>query len=621
MPTIYEETYSNGFGGFPFGGLIHSMGAIRINYNLRNDGKTDDDFLSFGIANGSFLESFPLDVQNTIFEKLSFIVNNGGNCQSFKFSLNSLPDVPLLTYTEYSLKFGSIPRFKGYITKRSVPGEDEDLNFSGYGFFKKIEKTKIKNPDNHLIQSISQSGTTMTINLLPGSLVASAKVGLKIVVKECNETKNNGVFEITSNTTNTIVCLNPSGVTDGGISGIVYILPIEWTESTRIDLLIKKTLSMSLTSSNLVLYDPSVIEETTGYLSAGEVNFEGMEIGKFFDLMRKFLQKKYYIGIDGYGKVFVRIIPTAMIQKLHAGFDFPSGKIRTDEEVAGNLITINRADSKAGKLTGSSIAGIASDPTSVAKYGEEPYSEDIPAHLSNATGQMYADALLAIMKDPVIQGEAPDMPWKWYDFGLYGYVTKSDYYPFIIEDFDSLTGWVTDPDITASIINSRLVNGANSHKLELTADSLNKVHRKEISFRMNSGKNMFFYMFSDVKIKIRFGFGTDSWDENVYEFETFEINRWFPYRATFQGLTKQINHIGFEILSDVDAEVYLDYLNCFSYTALHYELQLDQAEYVIDSHERKVNLKFGDLTRNPSLEQYIAGIKAQAEVAKMMVRK
>ncbi|MDZ4726209.1 MAG: hypothetical protein SH817_08625 [Leptospira sp.] len=621
MPTIYEEAYSNGFGGFPFGGLIYSQGAIRINYNLRNDGKTDDDFLSFGIANGSFLESFPIDVQNTIFQKLSFVVNNGGNCQSFKFSLNSLPDVPLLTYTEYALKFGSIPRFKGYITKRPIPGEDEDLNFSGYGFFKKIEKTKIKNPDNHLIQSVSQSGTTMTLNLLPGSLVASAKVGLKIVVKNCNESKNNGVFEITSNGTATIVVLNPSGVTDSSISGVVYILPIEWTESTRIDLLIKKTLSMSLTSSNQVLYDPSTIEETTGFLSAGEVNFEGMEIGKFFDLMRKFLQRKYYIGIDGYGKIFVRQIPLQMIQKLHAGFDFPSGSINTDEEVAGNLITVNKSDSKSGKSSGSSIAGIASDPTSVAKYGEQPYSEDIPGHLSADTGNLYANALLIIMKDPIIQGEAKDMPWRWYDFGLYGYVTKTDFYPFTIEDFDSLTNWVTDAEITRSIVNSKLVNGANSHKLVLTSASENKVHRKPISFRMNSGKNMFFYMFSNVKIKIRYGFGTDSWNENVYDFETFEVDRWFPYRVQFQGLTKQINHIGFQILSDIDAEVYLDFLNCFSYTALHYELQLDQAEYIIDSHERKVTLKFGDLTRNPGFEQYIAGIKAQAEVAKMMVRK
>ncbi|TGN08618.1 hypothetical protein [Leptospira bandrabouensis] len=622
--SIYQQTYGNGFGNAVFGQLVYSSKKPRIEFSGgRQPGATDDDLVSFGFSNGSFSEYFPVNIQNTLFSNFRFKLNRGGNCLSFEFELNQLPDSPIVRYTTVQIKLANEQTFYGYITKRPIPGEDETLKFSGYGFEKRIEKVRIKNPNKFYIQSISKDGDYLTLSVLPGTMTPSEFVGFQSIISDNIEDKNNGIFEVLSNTNDEITVFNPAGIANTSISGGIRILPIEWTESVRFDILFKQICGTSLRPSNQVIYDPLEIEETTGILTAGMVDWEGMEWNKFQKIANNFLQGLYYVGVNGSGRIFLKKKPLELIDKYFAGFQFPKADLNTDEEVAGNIISIYRADGKSGSRKGAKVAAIAEDQTSIAKYGDSPYSEDIPAWLSNGFAQSYANAILTMLKDPKVNGSAKNMPFRRYQFGSYGYVTQSGYYPFILNEFDNFTGWTTSETITRTLSNTTLMSGSHTHRLTVNSGSLNGIHVKELRFRISSPQNIIFFMQNTEPVKVKFGIGIDAWDEYTWEIESFGNDRFFPYKLNCidkEIPNSEIHFLGFEILSETDSDIYLDFLHCYQYGALHYELDLDEVEYVYEKHARYCNLKFGDQRRNPGPAEFIAGVRAQVEIAKEMIR-
>lgn len=608
-----------------FGSSIYAQKVVRIEYNLddRVPGGTDDDQVTFGFSNGSFTEFFPLDVQDSIFLNFRCKINKGGNSISFEFELNRLPDAPIIRYTNVSIKIGNRPRFFGYITKRPVPGEDSSLKFSGYGSQKRIEKVRIKNHNKFLIQSISKTGSEITLYVVGPTMVPNGFANLKAIVKDNSEDKNNGVFDIISNTEDEITILNPAGIELDEISGGVSVLPYEWINPVRFDILFKQILSTSLSPKNQVQYVATEIEQTTGIITAGMVDWEGMEFSRFFKLAESFLRRLYYVGVNGSNRIFLHKKPTGILDKFLAGYHFPKGDLSIDEEVAGNVISVYRSESKGATRGGPKVAAIAQDATSINKYGESPYSDDVPAWASTEFATVYAEALLQFLKDPIVNAEAKNMPFKYYEFGYYGYVTASNYYPFPIAEFDSFENWNTSETILRSLSNSFLVDGAFSHRLLVNAGSVSGTHILSKKFRLCSPKNFIFFMQNTNPVRIRFGVGIESWDEFTWEINSFGNNRFFPYKIDCSSKklpSREIQFIGFEILSDTEAEINLDFLHCYQYGALHYELELDEEELVYEQNSRYVNLKFGDQRRSPSASQFIAGIKAAVEISKEMVR-
>jgi hypothetical protein len=557
-------------------------------------------------------------VPNTIFSEFKFRVNRGGNCLDFSFELNRMPDVPILKFTTIQVRINNINRFFGYITKRPQDGEDGRLRFSGFGTTKRLEKRKIFNDNRYIINDIAASGSNMVVTIT--GTISGSIVGQKLIIKDHIEDKNNGVFNISSNTTNTITVLNPSRVASTTVSGLAVVLPTYWTNSILVSEFLKNTLGNHLNKSN-VTYLANKIADSTGILTAGASNFEGMEFSRFSRIIENILRNKYWFGVDGSNEFFLKEKQPGKITTFFAGYDLPEASISIDEQVEGNAITIYRSGQKSGRRQGAVIAGTASDATSIAKYGESAYSEDIPAWLDNATGQGYADSLLEVMKDPSIQAKAEDMPYKWYDFGFYGYVTEVGDYSFDLVDFDNFTNWTTGANITRALSNTILINGANSHQLILTSSSINQEHvLSGLNFRASGGKSINMYIRSDQQVKIQIGFGVN-YTDNLFDITLNANNRFQPIKIDISNISLSvINEVGFKIIDTGNATIYLDYMTINMFANKHYELELDEAEYIFLPQERKVNLKFGDTRKNASYGEYIAGIKSQAELSKEMLR-
>lgn len=619
--STYGETYANGFGISTFGNVILSRGITALDYSIIVPGENEDESLSVGLANGSLFEFLPFSVPNTIFTSI-YLKFVQGMPYAFNFELNRMPNFPLVKNTEFSIRIGNTVRFKGYITKTPNEGEDERLVFEGFGYHKKIEKKKIVNSDRHIIQSTTQSGSSNTLIFLGTPFASSALVGLKVVISDNIEDKNNGVFEITSNATNTITVLNPSGITSTAITGIVEILPAEWTNSTLVSDLVKQILSTNFGSGGNPNYIESKIEETSGILTAGEINWAGTDFPRFMKIVREICEEQYYFGIDGQGSFFLTKISDEQIEKFHAGYSFPSATLETDNEIQANTVTVYRSDAKSGRRKLSVIAGLASDATSIAKEGAFDYTEDVPAYVSDATGQAYAEALLTILKQPVVKGKAEKMPYRWYDFGFYGYVSQSGFYTFDLADFDSLTSWTTDANITASLSNTVLVNGANSHKLELTSASIGETHvRSGLNFRITGAQKLLLFINNTEEIEIRIGIGNTVWNEKTYDLKLKGLSRFEPIPLDISGYSgSKIDKLGFEILNCGTQITYLDYATVYQYGAKHYSMKLDELELHLQPHEKWATLTFGDQKRNGGYAELMAGVKAQIELQRMMIR-
>lgn len=616
--SIFKETFGNGLGSKVFHNFVYGDGVIALDLNDSPGDENSNESVSFGIANGSLFESFPLNVPNTIFSEFKFKVNRGGNCLDFSFEFNRLPDVPILKFTTVQINIANIPRFFGYITKRPQDGEDGKLRFSGYGSWKRIAKRKFFNDERFIVNDIAASGSDMIISV--SGFISGDKTGQKVIIKDHVEDKNNGIFDISSNTSSDITVLNPSRVASTAVTGLAIILPAYWVDSVLISEFLKSTLDNHFNKEN-VSYLDSKISDTTGVVTAGASNFEGMEFSRFSKIIENILENKYWFGIDGRNEFFLTEKPIEKITTFFAGYDLPEASISIDEEVDGNAITIYRSGNKSGRSKGSVIAGTSSDATSIAKFGESVYSEDIPAWLSDEIGQKYSDALLTVMSQPSISAKAENMPYRWYNFGYYGYVTEVGFYNFDLLDFDSLIDWTTGANISATLSNTILVNGANSHRLELTASSINETHVKTgIGFKCSGAKVLTLFIRTNTPVKLQIGFGV-LYTDNVFDVSLNGLGKFEPIKIDLSSLTLgMIEEFGIKIIDCENALVYFDYGVVNMYSNKHYELELDEAEYLFLPGERKVNLKFGDTRKNAGLGEYISGIKSQVELSKQMLR-
>lgn len=616
--SIFTETYGTGLGGKLFHNFIYGEGVISLDLSNTPGEENGNDNVTFGLANGSLFESFPLNVPNTIFSDFRFKVNRGGNCLDFSFELNRLPDIPIVKFTTIQVSISNVPRFFGYITKRPQDGEDGKLKFSGYGTMKRLEKRKLFNDERYIITEIAASGSNMIISV--SGFIDGSVIGQKVVVKDHIEDKNNGVFDISDSTSGSITVLNPARVASTSITGLAVILPTYWVDSELVSDFLKGTLENHVNKDN-VSYLDTKISTSTGILTAGASNFEGMEFSRFSKIIENILQNRYYFGVDGSNEFFLNEKSTEKITTYFAGFDLPEASISIDETVDGNAITIYRSGQKSGRRNGSVIAGVSSDPTSIAKHGESVYNEDIPAWLDDATGQQYADSLLEVMSVPSIQAKADNMPYRWYPFGTYGYVTEVGYFNFDLVDFDSLDDWTTGVNISESLSSTILMNGANSHRLELTAASINETHIKTgIDFRVSSGKVLSLFIRSSAIVTIQIGIG-ENWNDNLFEVKLSGLNKFEPIKFDLTGLSiGKVNEVGIKIIECEEVILYFDYMTINMYSNKHYDLELDEAEYMFLTDEKKVNLKFGDTRKNAGLSEYIAGIKSQVELSKQMLR-
>lgn len=629
----FSEIEYNLWGMSAFGTTWLGRPLPIIDFDAFDAGEGVDDRIVLRSASGAINGFISFLCRDTIVESAYFEKDLEG-CGAFEIRLNKLPKIPINNLSVIQFSFDSVPIFTGQITKGPTPGEYKKgpYVFSGNGLRERLKKCRITNPYKFSIFSVTDSGSDIIIQIsgtFPGAL--GTLTGLTAIVKDSDQSQNNGTYEILSYTSNTITVLKPNGVTTTTQIGTVAILPEYWANSHLVSDVLKYNLENFLPANGIIGYDHAKIEETTGIYTLGANDYDGMEMEKFFDLIRKILDGStgnlWQLEIDGEGDVHLFSKSLTVIDKYFVGYQITGEpNIKQDTNQIANSVSILRNKARESQGNGFRQAGLASDLTSIAKYDISEYQEEVPGYFSNATGQAYAEAILANRKDPSTTASIKDMNFKIYQFGLYGYVTSPDFFMQVLNECDSLTGWTSGVAITDSLDNQILVDGANSIKLEFdeTAEGQTYIYDFPEKKILTNPRTILFWVRSNRPgVYCKFGIGSTSHTENQYEFEVSPINEFNPIAIDISDLALvEVGQIGFQFfnLLAVDYEFYIDFIRIEHYTALHYNLPLKKARYNLDSHRNYVDLTMGSPFANPTLAEFMAGLKGQIELTKLNLK-
>src|SRR5690606_21375794 len=135
-------------------------------------------------------------------------------------------------------KIGSRSVFTGYVDELPERGTDQELKFSGFGLWKRLEDVKIKNFMRFSIQSITKSGTTPTVTLriylATNSYWPLVATGLYCRILDPEDTENERGGYISYIGANYIDIETTGGVDQAVAEGSVTILPSVWSDSHTI---------------------------------------------------------------------------------------------------------------------------------------------------------------------------------------------------------------------------------------------------------------------------------------------------------------------------------------------------------------------------------------------------
>jgi hypothetical protein len=576
--------------------------------------------IEFYTSSGMLLERFYVDLPNSIFTEYEFVSDRDSNI-SFKFALSELPRFQILRFMHIVWIVDGNVVFTGYIQSIPLQGDDR-LNFSGHGMVKRLDKCLIVNPySNYQIQSMTKNSNLMTV-YLNGNIPNIDLVGLKVVVRECTEDKNNSkanaFFTIQShggvNGNWFIVYSNPSGLYQVESKGLLDILPPEWSysnlRSTVIDYCMRNL------TRNPIKYNPALIDETTGYITAGTVNFHGIEFSKFIKDMKDTLPERYKIGVNNSGYFYLKNESEEILDKYFEQYEFEDVELKEDVEGVVNNITLMRQGD--GKKW--SIAAIAKNDTSIGLYGNLAEKIDIPYAIEDGTAQLVADMYIQNNSKPKNSITLKDQPFKIYEFGYYGIVTKNQDYIFTINELDDLNNWITDGDCIVTISTSSYISGFASHKLDFTGNVLHLYNYDE-PLNVLGIKGIGFYIQSNMQgLRIGFGIGKTNWYDNLFQFEFNQVGFFVPIFFSLDGLD-EIRKIGFALnpSNSRSHSVIIDNIFILQNTNIHYSMPLKKQIWNCKDGIKTVELEFGMLENN-KLADFVGNTANSIQNNTLMIR-
>lgn len=611
---IFKQTNIASLGMFTLGSTCYSK-AFPIQSISIQDEMVSYDAIEFYTPSGYLLERYYVNLPNTIFTDYEF-VNDRDGCISFKLTLAEYPKFQILRFTKVVWVVSGKINFTGYIESVPLQGEDK-ISISGYGMSKRLEKTLIVNPyANNLIKSMSKVDATMTV-YLHGNKPNINLLNLKIVIRECTEDKNNtkanAFFNIDSyggiDDDWFITYQNASGLNQPESKGIIDILPSEWSysnlRSTVIDYCIRNL------TRNQVKYNPALIEQTTGYITSGTVNFHNMEYAKFVKEMKETLPESYRFGVNELGYFFLKNQYTEIIDKYFEEYDFYEPDLKEEVDKVVNNVSILRE----GEKKKWSVAAIASDQTSISLYGELAKKINVPYAIEDATAQSVANIYLANNKEPKYNISIKNRPFEIKEFGYYGIVTKEKNYINTINQMDTLDNWITT-GATVSIANDDYISGSGCHRLVFSGSCS---HRYTYSAGFNSIgiKKVGFYIQTNIQgLLVKFLV-------NNKEFETI-INTtgyYIPIEFDLLGIN-EINTIMFIFNTTFTSRTYsvkIDNITITQNTNIHYSMPLKKQTWKSSKGIKIVDCEYGMLETN-KLADFVGSTNSSMSSNTLMIQ-
>jgi len=611
--SIFNNQYIAGIGMFALGTTCYSK---PLPITIIDLSQYDEDYeaIEFYTPSGYLLERFYVNLPNTIFTDYEF-VNDRDGCVSFKFTLSEYPKFQIFRFTRVVWKVKGKINFTGYIENIPLQGDDR-LSFSGFGMAKRLDKSLIVNPyANYQVKSISKTDAVCTMYLY-GNMPNIDLVGLRVVVRGCQEDKNNtranAYFTIDSfggvDGDWYIVYNNAGGLVQTVSLGVADILPAEWSfsnlRSTIIDYCIRHL------TRNQVKYNPLLIEETTGYITSGTVNFHGMEFSKFIKEMREALPERMTLGVNEEGYFFLKNQTDEIIDKFFEEFDFYNPDLKEDlDKVVNNISIMREGDGKKW-----SLAALASDSTSIALYGELTKKVDIPYAIEDSTAQMIANVYLANNKDPKYNITIKERPFEIKKFGYYGIVTKANDYVFTIENLDTLSGWITENG-TATIANTDFISGSGCHNISFNSNCNHYINYAD-HYNCIGIKKIGFYIQSNIS-KLECNFIVNG---KILKTEINITGYFIPIEFELIGFD-EIKSIQFVFVPGLNRtyNVKIDNIFILQNTNIHYSMPLRKQTWKVKNGNKEVEFEYGMLENN-KLADFVGNTNSQMSNNTLMIR-
>lgn len=585
-----------------------------------------DDRLDFRTVSGTLLGSIPLGIQNTKFRTLEFDVDEFGS-KSIKFELNSLPSFPLERFTVIRIRVDGIDTFGGYVFKypRQGSSRNQKLEFQGLGFRERLKKVTIRPTiDKHFyrIQSITKAGLNVEIKLNT-NVHPTINPGNVFYIKNALNSRNNGKYTVVSILGDTLIALRPDGIEQEIAQGTVTILPTQWTNpTTPVSDILKQIVLEYLPQVKGIIASTGGITTSSSVPIGGGIDLEGITIEKAFEFIRNMLGGQWNLVVEPDGRITLNPKSSAIIEKIFSSYD---GQIFDFDENLDNIVNIVEVNRKKEKsedgTTPMTLGALKSNPTSVAKYGPMEGPIDVPAYFTDEVCEALATAEINAKSEPKEEGSAKKGKWKYWKIGTYSIVTEEGYYKEILNEMDSLDGFVFPPEVAASISTAIFITGAGSLKLSFG----NSAHEKEVKYsldkRVSGLKTIYLYIYGNkLGSYLRFGIGKDSFKEYLFPITINQTSN--PELIAIPVANLPIDRIKeFGFIFDIPqngTEVYIDEVAIESYTSLHKTQPLKLVKYKYTPYNKFCELTFG--VNSSKQENWLAALNAKIESQSMAMK-
>lgn len=591
-----------------------------------DENNSGDDRLDFRTVSGTLLGSIPLGIQNTKFRNLEFEVDEYGS-KSIRFELNSLPTFPMERFTVIRIRVDGIDTFGGFVFNypRQGSSNKQKLEFQGLGFRERLKKVKIRPTiDKHFytIQSITKAGLNVEIKLNT-DVHPSINPGSVFYIRSALNSRNNGKYTVISIMGDTLIALRPDGIEQEIAQGTVTILPSQWTNATTpVSDILKQIVLEYLPQVKGIIASTGGITTSASVPLGGGIDLEGLTIEKALDFIRNMLGGQWNLVVEPDGRITLNPKSTTIIEKIFSSYD---GQIFDFEENLDNIVNIVEVNRKKEKAedgsTPMTLVAVKTNPTSVAKYGPMEGTIDVPAYFTEEIGDSLATAKINSESEPKEEGSSKKAKWKFWKFGNYSIVTEEGFYKEVLNEMDSLSGFIFPPEVTASISTSIFITGAGSLKLAFGSSA----HEKEVIYpldkRVAGLKEIYLYIYGNkVGTYLKIGVGKDTFKENLFKITINQTTN--PTLVVLPVSHLPIDHIkeiGFIFDNPQNGtEVFIDEVAINSYTSLHKTQPLKLVKYKYTPFNKFCELTFG--TMNSKQENWLSALNAKIESQSMAMK-
>lgn len=418
-------------GTHPYGSTVYQQSSILVNNNPAFYGSGQWNFFT---NQYTYLGSVFASTGSNIVNSFKF-TNDQYGCRDFELRLTEQPSFPVQANTIMQFGHEDDIYFLGYVSEYPQPGESRDglYVYRGFGGLRYMDNAIYTGIKLGNINRVDKSGATAIYHVPDSSLTFNPQVGGYVAVSDASNSKNNGVYEITSVTyvgTNwEIHTNNVNGVNANPEIGLIKIYPLALSNTGTMVSDILKTISSEyiVESSSFVKYSQSNITDTTGILTGGIMDFYNKSYYDIIQVLNKFVEGVYRIGVDEFGVIFCKPYSSTPVDKFFIGFNAPSAELRLNLDGVKNYITVNRKKSSGSNQVGSEISIVPTNTSavqeSIGTYGKREYKLDLPGYYSDATCQSIANRLFSIYSNPRYIAKIPSLPFKKYAIDSYGVVS------------------------------------------------------------------------------------------------------------------------------------------------------------------------------------------------------